>query len=375
MRGLAPFGLLLLAWSLAPSAGVAAAPAPDPESAHLGAGSCSASVCHGGGDPKRNEFTIVKQKDRHARAWESLRSDRGMAIARRYGVGDATKAPACLACHSTDPERFAAEKTLDPRDGVSCELCHGGAKRWLGPHAAKDWGAEKRASFGMADLSTPAARVKACMECHVGAPGRQVDHRMYASGHPPLRFEAAEYVARMPPHWVDEGDPGPATLLEGLRAAAALELARAESGSTDFAQFDCDSCHHPVGVESNFSRNDPPGTPGEPARDFASAMTLAALLGADPSPTPAAARAAIAAPGEPSLENLVRYLGRVEAESPRVPPNAMRQMGFAARTLAGVAAREVLPAAWQEAERAIERVPYDAAECARRLRAAIGAGR
>jgi len=68
------------------------------------------------------------RQDVHARALETLRSERSLAIAKQQGLAVAPdQAPECLACHVTAhgvaPERIAYE--LDPADGVQCESCHG----------------------------------------------------------------------------------------------------------------------------------------------------------------------------------------------------------------------------------------------------------
>jgi len=68
------------------------------------------------------------RQDVHARALETLRSERSLAIAKQKGLAvPPDQAPECLACHVTAhgvaPERIAYE--LDPADGVQCESCHG----------------------------------------------------------------------------------------------------------------------------------------------------------------------------------------------------------------------------------------------------------
>jgi hypothetical protein len=68
------------------------------------------------------------RKDVHARALETLRGERALAIAKERGLAaPPDQAPECLSCHLTasgvPPERIAYE--LDPADGVQCESCHG----------------------------------------------------------------------------------------------------------------------------------------------------------------------------------------------------------------------------------------------------------
>jgi hypothetical protein len=68
------------------------------------------------------------RKDVHARALETLRDERSLAIAKEKGLAlPPHEAPECLACHVTaygvGPARIAYP--LDPGDGVQCESCHG----------------------------------------------------------------------------------------------------------------------------------------------------------------------------------------------------------------------------------------------------------
>lgn len=349
----------------------AAAPPPG-AAAHLGAGSCAAAACHGGTEPKKNEHTIWRQKDRHARAWESLLSERGRRMGRRLGLDDAAKAPECLSCHGTDPARETLGPRFDERDGVSCELCHGGASTWLGPHASPGWDASKRAEFGMRDLSTPAARAAVCVECHRGGPGRQVDHRMYAAGHPPLTFDAAAFMEKMPPHWRDDADLSRATWIEGLRSSARAEAERAASGSRDFAAFDCQSCHHPVGAESPYSRHESAAPLGEPAPDLACAIALAAVLGLEPPRDAAGAVRVVAAPGEGTAEALDRHLALVAEDRVRTPPRAMEQLAYAARALSPRRGAPEFGADWEKLCAALApSAPYDPAVCARLARSLL----
>lgn len=68
------------------------------------------------------------RKDVHARALDTLRSERSLAIAKERGLAvPPHEAPECLSCHVTaygvPPARIAYP--LDAADGVQCESCHG----------------------------------------------------------------------------------------------------------------------------------------------------------------------------------------------------------------------------------------------------------
>jgi hypothetical protein len=66
-------------------------------------------------------------ESKHAKAFETLGSDKTRAMAKKRGIADPQKAPECLACHVTgqgEPaERFSS--SYSAAEGVSCEGCHG----------------------------------------------------------------------------------------------------------------------------------------------------------------------------------------------------------------------------------------------------------
>ena len=66
----------------------------------------------------------------------------------------------------------------------------------------------------MTNLSSPAARARVCVDCHVGNRSRGMDmnHDLIAAGHPRLNFEFASYLASYPKHWREAHEkavPGP----------------------------------------------------------------------------------------------------------------------------------------------------------------------
>ena len=263
---------------------------PDPvveRNVHFGAGSCAAQACHGGSTATRAEYKTWIEKDRHSRAFAVLGSDLGKRIGERLGL-DPTKSDRCLNCHGTTGVETA--DTFDPTDGVSCEQCHGGAERWLGPHAApgfKDRDPAEKERLGLRDLTTPAARAKLCVTCHVAGEGRDITHDIMAAGHPPLVFEAAHFLRSMPPHWVDEKDRRGEEWVEGLRASAVASLghvarmADASNGVADFTVFDCYSCHHPIYAGSVYEKRKPAGKPGELPLEVSALRVLIEVAGVD----------------------------------------------------------------------------------------------
>ena len=276
----------------------------DAEVKFLGSGKCLG--CHiktgepGTSDRRSfclmNEATTSRQTDRHSLGFQFLQESpitRKMEANMGKPAGDLVKSEACLACHAGwTPQWGPAEQyNLWLVDGVSCEACHGPSSVYLNPHAEPEWrlvAACDKTKQGMIDLRDPVRKAEVCLSCHVGdhSQGRFVTHAMYAAGHPPLpSFELATYLEQMPPHWRKLREKGalfrnPSVTsrdLETSREAyleknrmvefesdtrdlrvgalmtlrASLQLASgpvAKPGTTpglpDYAQFDCQACHH-----------------------------------------------------------------------------------------------------------------------------------
>jgi len=128
----------------------------DHTSKFLGARSCAATACHGGiaADPRyplsqRNEYVFWLDHDPHARAHRTLSNERSRSILKRLarpnesGEIQARRLANCLGCHNPQPAPDQQAATFYPRDGVSCESCHGAAEQWIGAHVAADWRREK----------------------------------------------------------------------------------------------------------------------------------------------------------------------------------------------------------------------------------------
>src|SRR5688500_17226214 len=75
---------------------------------YLGASECSTPMCHGaivarpGARVAQNESSIWLLKDPHARAYDTLLTQRSQKIARNLGPASAEKSRECLACHTLD---------------------------------------------------------------------------------------------------------------------------------------------------------------------------------------------------------------------------------------------------------------------------------
>jgi hypothetical protein len=279
--------------------------APAPESRFRGAGSCSATACHGNikafdrsiSSVSRNEHTTWMSADPHSRAFQVLFNERSERIERKLasfegGYSHASEDVRCLACHTTPrpPSELKVTTWLNA-DGVGCESCHGAAERYLGAHTTGAWKQknrrEKEDQWGLSNTKDLTSRGLACAGCHVGEHSsdgltiRDVNHDLIAAGHPRLNFELSAFLDNMPAHW-DEKDENAGPVGPSRRAAsfparawaigrlttiktalALLESRAAEadappeplvgqgSGATkrtprwpEFTEFGCFSCHH-----------------------------------------------------------------------------------------------------------------------------------
>jgi hypothetical protein len=224
---------------------------------YVGAGSCAASACHGGVQPRldsriqQNEYSTWVVKDQHAKAHSVLGSPVSQRIARILKLGRADTSPRCLACHALNVPEAAKGRPIELADGVSCESCHGPASGWLGPHTMRDWPHVKSVQLGMYDTKDLVKRTEKCLGCHLGTPQQFVDHELIAAGHPDLVFELDSFQAVMPRHWKEPARPwrgvqtwsvGQAVQLrEGLKRVAW----RARGNVwPEYAELECFACHH-----------------------------------------------------------------------------------------------------------------------------------
>jgi hypothetical protein len=253
----------------------------------VGAGSCAAAACHGGRlarEPHKNEnfawkkgteFSIWIQSDRHAHAFTTLFSRRSQAIVRKLGLNAAHTEKVCLKCHSlaADPVETVAGHASVFADGASCESCHGAAEHWLEPHQRGDWKYRsdvEKFELGFQNTKGILGRTTACLKCHVGSEGRDVNHDLIAAGHPRLYFETTAYLSKVSPHWDSAKDRRDHPVLEArlwtvgqfATADAALGLlkqrasvppqasSKTPSPWPELAEYACFACHHGLAADS-----------------------------------------------------------------------------------------------------------------------------
>lgn len=238
--------------------------ADDAGDKHLGVATCAGSTCHGSTRPfadsriHQDEYFIWQRKDAHARAYDTLRSERSQAIARKLGVADAATAPRCLVCHADNVPEAQRGERFQLSDGIGCEACHGASEHWIGPHTAGYKTLDERSAAGLKPLWDPVARARVCSDCHIGSDSHPMTHAIMAAGHPPLLFELDTFGVLEPPHWhVDagyiqrKGPQDPARNWAAGQAEGARKVLENLSGPRfgngmfpELAFFDCNACHH-----------------------------------------------------------------------------------------------------------------------------------
>lgn len=227
---------------------------------YLGPGSCSATACHGGIQPKKetrvlqNEYTTWVVQDKHAQSYKSLLNPISQRMGKVLGIGRPEESAKCLVCHALYVPPAEKGREFDISEGVSCESCHGPSSLWLGTHTLKGNTHAQSVSLGLVDTKPYIPRAEKCLSCHLGSATQQVDHEMIAAGHPDLVFELDSYSAVEPPHWKAPDDPADGARAWSVGQAVQLReslkrLARRAQGDVwpEYSEYECFACHHPLG--------------------------------------------------------------------------------------------------------------------------------
>ncbi len=124
---------------------------------YVGAAKCK--TCHEKEDIGNQQAVWLASA--HAKAWETLGTDKAKAKAAEKGLGDPQQEPDCVRCHVTAwdaPEELRGSK-VKQEEGVTCEGCHG---------AGKDY--RKKAVMVDRDQAVTKGLVpdpsKICTDCH-----------------------------------------------------------------------------------------------------------------------------------------------------------------------------------------------------------------
>ncbi len=142
----------------------AAVQAQDKAAEYVGPDQCK--VCHNK-KPEGAQWTVWKTM-KHAKAFESLKSEAALKIAKDKGLAKPpSESPECLKCHVTgyDAAKAAAPARIKAEDGLSCENCHGPGSLHIAD--AKDVVAKKKTAeevdWKAHIVTLEEAR---CRECH-----------------------------------------------------------------------------------------------------------------------------------------------------------------------------------------------------------------
>jgi hypothetical protein len=269
-----------------------------PPAKMMGATSCAASSCHGGGriDFPGSEYTTWTEGDPHFNAFRVLFNSKSTSMikamnrTREIPLPVAHENALCLKCHSSEPAisipndleqnlrssaaAYSSDQARIHRSaGVGCESCHGPAEKYLSQHYLPSWkqlsSKQKAEQFGLWPTKEISSRVQVCTSCHVGNADQQVNHDLIAAGHPRLTFEytSHHHHPAYRRHWQEKSPKGEFEIHAWLisqfavaRASVALQESRAvdaiEHQATwpELAEYSCFSCHQDLSNGEKFSQ-------------------------------------------------------------------------------------------------------------------------
>jgi hypothetical protein len=191
VAGLAVFGSRVVAVEKE-----AAKDAPKETFTYVGSTKCK--TCHK--KPEAGEQYRIWSDSKHAKAFQVLASEEGLAEAKKRGIADPQASPECLKCHAT---AFAvmddlANQKIKLEEGVSCEGCHGAGSGYSKKSVKKKIAAGEieGASVGLWEVSE-----ETCKKCHTPEGNAFFKEFVYAErlekiAHPiPEGYEAGEEEA------------------------------------------------------------------------------------------------------------------------------------------------------------------------------------
>ena len=195
------------------------------------ASSCSNVKCHGGAKRDMganyldNSYTMWNKDtgpdgpaDQHRTSFKGLRGPLATQIATKLGLGQATAAAKCLACHTINPPATLLDAGPIISDGVTCNGCHGpsgpkvggGNEGWIKAHTVRGWHEQQRKlphdqvlkTTGFYDTKPLIERAERCVSCHLA-----IDPEMVTAGHPQPMFELNWFsITYNNRHWDDPTD-------------------------------------------------------------------------------------------------------------------------------------------------------------------------
>ena len=122
-------------------------------------GTPKCKMCH---KAKTGDQFKIWSESKHAGAFEALKGEAAIAIAKEKGLGNPWEEAACLKCHTTKAFLGAAvdEKgKYDESEGVGCEACHGAGSEYKSKKVMMDREAAVAAGMLVPDETH-------CVKCH-----------------------------------------------------------------------------------------------------------------------------------------------------------------------------------------------------------------
>lgn len=267
---------------------------------HVGSKTCGQSTCHAADKPWANsavqqkEYVIWSTRDRHAKAYKTLKTEFARTIAGKLGIKDPSEHNLCLNCHSNNIKPELRGRDFDISNGVGCETCHGGAEKWLTSHSSGKTLPGENFRKGMYPTPDPLARGELCMSCHATGTRRGVSHRLLAAGHPRLPFELDTYTISQPAHFKNDADyrvrkalssgttvwaMGQAVQAEKILSNLSKLTKNPKYVFSEFSLFDCHSCHQVADTNTAVIRQG--GIPRINDAYFAMSQIVAAYIDTD----------------------------------------------------------------------------------------------
>ncbi len=127
-------------WVLRTCAAIALVSLPGSAAAqHKYIGVAKCRVCHMNAKLGGDNYNAWKASG-HARAYETLASEKAKATAKELNIADPQKSERCVKCHVTAYGIDAAlvGPTVKNEDGIGCERCHGPGSDYMSLEAMRD---------------------------------------------------------------------------------------------------------------------------------------------------------------------------------------------------------------------------------------------
>lgn len=127
--------------------------------AHLYVGATKCKTCHG--KPEIGDQYSAWAKTKHAKAMDSLRTEKARQWAKERGIADPATAKECVECHTTAytaPAELKGSK-YSLEEGVSCEACHGAGNDYKKKSIMVD--KKQAVAAGLVEQDA-----KVCVRCH-----------------------------------------------------------------------------------------------------------------------------------------------------------------------------------------------------------------